>query len=878
MAKIRGFAVTEEGAATVASLVCNMPAHETNDLLLVFAGKDGTPVVNLPAGWTNIQTGASVGAAYRAFYKIAASNAEILTVTTPTAENWVVVVVAVREVDTVSPIIVSAQSGADDAAMPFTGPAGATTAPDNGNLIFHSWYTDSGLSPTAYPPFTNIYCGDNASNSVGVAYTHQETGAAVAAANWFGRANDDGRGVVFAVRSSVSPTLRDAYSDPVESVATMVRALVGGATTEADSWPTATILQIGNDFDSVQRDAGGVFTDVTAAMNNATAADVTFTTAVNNAMYFGHATQFRWISHVLSTVGVGGTLVWEYWNGSAWTTLTLAATNNLTATPVTSRFTPPSNWATTTVNSVANLFWVRARISVTYTTAPVFTQSRRNGMAIANDAVAAQGDAGTNPYTDAALLTPAQSATGLGGSEFLMGAAQDLDTGILLMTSRAALPRDAAIDLASPSENPLGAGMIVSLFDVNTNYLSYGVTSRGALDYDIDGRNVHAIDWNGAATALATRGVVNKSAVTRMHFMLHPIGGQCDIGFSMLVLVTKMCIAGGTSANPLTFGEYFTALNRSCGFFPFGQIAGNAVTVWCPLQIGGGDPIRMAFNLNTIQFPRRYDGSQYFSWNAGDNVAGIIFEGKSGDVIRFTNCVFTSPSKYRWEFDAAASASATYDFTGTTVVNATVTLRSVYTFNSMSFIDCTTFTQNGASITNSTLQNCTITSNNPAALSDNAFISGGTGHAIVITVPGTYTFDGNTFSGYGADGTTDAAIHNNSGGAVTLNIVGGGGTPTVRNGAGASTTINANVSVTLTGLQNPSEVRVFNAGTQTERSGTGNENVTAGSHSFSIPSGTAVDIVVLSLGYQNLRVLGYSTTSDASIPISQIVDRQYANP
>ena len=37
----------------------------------------------------------------------------------------------------------------------------------------------------------------------------------------------------------------------------------------------------------------------------------------------------------------------------------------------------------------------------------------------------------------------------------------------------------------------------------------------------------------------------------------------------------------------------------------------------------------------------------------------------------------------------------------------------------------------------------------------------------------------------GADGTTDAAIYNNSGGAITLNISGGGDTPTVRNGASA---------------------------------------------------------------------------------------------
>ena len=90
--------------------------------------------------------------------------------------------------------------------------------------------------------------------------------------------------------------------------------------------------------------------------------------------------------------------------------------------------------------------------------------------------------------------------------------------------------------------------------------------------------------------------------------------------------------------------------------------------------------------------------------------------------------------------------------------------------------------------------------------------------------------------------------------------------------------VNSNVSITLTGLKNPSEVRVFNAGTTTERSGTGSENVTTGSHTFSVPSGTAIDISILSLGYQNTRLLNYSTTADATVPISQVVDRQYENP
>lgn len=81
-----------------------------------------------------------------------------------------------------------------------------------------------------------------------------------------------------------------------------------------------------------------------------------------------------------------------------------------------------------------------------------------------------------------------------------------------------------------------------------------------------------------------------------------------------------------------------------------------------------------------------------------------------------------------------------------------------------------------------------------------SFTSGGTGHAIEITATGTYEFDNITFSNYaGTDGSTgNECVYNNSGGAVTINVT-GGTTPTIRNGSGASTTVNSgSVSATVT--------------------------------------------------------------------------------
>lgn len=79
------------------------------------------------------------------------------------------------------------------------------------------------------------------------------------------------------------------------------------------------------------------------------------------------------------------------------------------------------------------------------------------------------------------------------------------------------------------------------------------------------------------------------------------------------------------------------------------------------------------------------------------------------------------------------------------------------------------------------------------------FNSDGTGHAVYITATGTYDFDNWLFNGYSGTG-ANAAVYNNSGGAVTINILNGGDTPSVRNGTSATTTVNNSVNVSLTGV------------------------------------------------------------------------------
>lgn len=86
-------------------------------------------------------------------------------------------------------------------------------------------------------------------------------------------------------------------------------------------------------------------------------------------------------------------------------------------------------------------------------------------------------------------------------------------------------------------------------------------------------------------------------------------------------------------------------------------------------------------------------------------------------------------------------------------------------------------------------------------------------------------------------------------------------------------------TLTISGLKNPSEVRIYDAGTTTLLAG--EETITSGTFSWVFDPAVYpdIDIAVLSLGYQNIRFTNFPLTlADTTIPVQQQLDRQYENP
>ena len=243
-----------------------------------------------------------------------------------------------------------------------------------------------------------------------------------------------------------------------------------------------------------------------------------------------------------------------------------------------------------------------------------------------------------------------------------------------------------------------------------------------------------------------------------------------------------------------------------------------------------------------------------------------------------------SPSAARWSLTVDSTTKTFSDTNGVWKGADVLTLNSTSTLTGTSLINCTSLVLNSATMTE-----CVILSANTAdgvafitttslALITYCSFTFSDGHAIVITTPGTYTFTGNIFTGYGTTGSNDAMIYNNSGGLVTINYGGGGTVPTYRNGASASTVVQATFTLTLTGLESGIHLSIVNSSTRTELK----YEVLAGtSTTYSHGGGETVDLLVTALDRDPNLSSVYSLvlpTADSAVQFQLLDDPNYVNP
>ena len=116
-------------------------------------------------------------------------------------------------------------------------------------------------------------------------------------------------------------------------------------------------------------------------------------------------------------------------------------------------------------------------------------------------------------------------------------------------------------------------------------------------------------------------------------------------------------------------------------------------------------------------------------------------------------------------------------------------------------------------------------------------------------------------------------------GTLTISVSGGSGTVSYKT-AGATVVVSNDVTVTLTGLKDNTEVRVMEAGSNTVELA-GIEAATVGttddrSFAFSLSAATSVDIYIVNVLYENIERYAYTIPgTPTSLPQEQRFDRVY---
>lgn len=280
-----------------------------------------------------------------------------------------------------------------------------------------------------------------------------------------------------------------------------------------------------------------------------------------------------------------------------------------------------------------------------------------------------------------------------------------------------------------------------------------------------------------------------------------------------------------------------------------------------------------------------------------DNFTQVIFDHPSTQVIlindTFTGIGTNNPGQINF-LNASTTGSivdCTFKTMGKTTLNANVQVSGSV------WAGCRNVIQSGSTIFDSTFNNifrvsstettASLISNDPSKITYSTFNGNGTHFGMEIVSAGTYNFIGNTFTGFISGSTSAAAIlFNPPGGTgdLTLNVAGGGTTPSFINLSSGTVTINNNISITITGLKDNTDVYVMEDGTNPPNVLAFVENASSGSlndrtFEFFLPASTVIDINIVNLQYEIARIENYTIpNSAATIPVQQRFDRNYLNP
>jgi hypothetical protein len=360
-------------------------------------------------------------------------------------------------------------------------------------------------------------------------------------------------------------------------------------------------------------------------------------------------------------------------------------------------------------------------------------------------------------------------------------------------------------------------------------------------------------------------GTMDWSQIVRFGLVCHHTTASNSVRtFSYRVICSPgdAVILGGGANKPATYLDAVKTTESAASLYRGFVQGGGQVALGTGFQIGDGtNPVFFKVPAQSFEF-RIKDGKTPPGYRLPANYLTYRIKLAAGSTCDLGSSIISSTDRQSFVIDAASSTSATYNFSGASIVGFNVTWKTGITCNGAGFGNCGEIDAKGAAFTGCVVTNSASTTSAMkldagASVVGSAFTKGAETYALRIPAAGSYDLSDATFTGY-----TNVINVTAASGTVTITLALGQTVPTHVTAGATVTFVQPILSTTfnLPNVPDGSTVGFYNITTATELQWTASVSGGAGISFTMIPGThyTVGDVVEV----RALKVSGVTATQE----------------
>lgn len=414
-------------------------------------------------------------------------------------------------------------------------------------------------------------------------------------------------------------------------------------------------------------------------------------------------------------------------------------------------------------------------------------------------------------------------------------------------------------------------GRFVYLMDGSGNYIAFNIDAADNKLLNFAMQFTYIID--PLSTPFTSLGSVDLTNITKIGFGERSRTIVCYLAFNRLYRYRKSTILGGNSTIKSSFSTLLDYQDGS--YFRPNLLQGQDILIQVPIEIGDGTTDIQFFDSDKIlEYPANYNiSTRDYLFHQRPNRSGINFNLTPSSVVDMINMSIQGKSK--WYFTSTNNNGSINIKDSSIKGSGNIVLTSNMNFSGCIF-DRNTMISGSINIVDgifiNPVDNYFIDLTDVVNFKNCSFksFSGKTALYIPSTI-NNITLDNITSDGSGVD-----VYWAGSTGTLDINMINGSNMNTSSSAGGTVNFINT-ATLTFTGLENNTEVRIYTSDLSTELFGV--ENSTGDVNWQFSGDYNNIVVTIFNIGYIPQRLtLNLAAGVSRSIPIKLIKDRNYNNP